>query len=104
MRTKTYGKTSTCGVPREEILLAMALQNAKARGLTFTAHAAYVGADGVSDQKNAIACCALGALWLQGVEMGVHPLPYIHRGNDDPDGNACGPGPDIGRAFRDAMT
>ncbi len=76
MKQKTFGPAND-DIPVDEMALAMALQNAKSRGLKPTKNSYYRTADGIpilwspfegvghEDQFKAGSCCALGAMWLE---------------------------------------
>ena len=69
-KTKTFGTANDSGVPEVEFNLAKIVQNAKARGLTWTKETAYRFSNGKAthdcDFVDGIAkCCAVGAAWLE---------------------------------------
>ncbi len=109
-KTKTYGPANDEGVG-DEIILAMMLQSAKARGLGFCAGTAYRDADGESVSRlfgtEAVSCCAMGALWLDDRPSDISYPVGVPTGNDYPESKVhpgLERGFNIGAAFREAMT
>jgi hypothetical protein len=102
-------------IPAEEMLLAEALQSAKARGLKATTKTYYRDARGWATPASKVdaggdvaACCAVGAIRLDDKKSEL--LAGIAMGNDS-DESSCGhlwehelAGWTLGAAFQEAMS
>ena len=95
-------KANNKGVPRDEMMLAKMIQNAKALGLKRTRDANYRSADGEACYgfDNATSCCAIGAALITNLSVGI----WADDGNDGaPPDDQHLDGYDVGRSWYHAM-
>lgn len=110
MKQKTYGPAND-QIPSDELLLAKAIQNAKAQGLRWCAGSNFADRNGFYATKaDAYACCAVGALLLASDTAKLVPMRMtgnIVNGNDLPwkwiEYEGDDRGESMGWAYRQAM-
>lgn len=100
-------------IPADELFLAKMIQNAKGRKLGWCSGAEYQDKYGerTFDPKKAVACCALGAIFLEKDTGQIHYSSSVMIGNDStlkwgyqPSSAHCIDGEVVGWCFRLAMT